>query len=83
MIIFTVVYGDDIFPNTRAANGVVVDKGYVPPYQINDQCVLDEYWWVDVYDEKEQRTGRIYLNQSIWAKTHVGNNWTHGLEEYD
>lgn len=82
-MIILVIAGGNGLPYCYKSDGIVVGKGYEPPQEIGDQNVLSEHWWVDVYCEQEQYVGRVYLNRRIWAKTHVGDEWWHGLNGYE
>lgn len=83
IIIACVVCGDEFPIPHRSTDGVVVGKGYAPGRRVSEEYIFCGLWWIDVYDDSEGRVGRIYLHRHLWAGIHVGDEWSHGLEEYD
>lgn len=83
LIVLIVSSGDDFLYYTNRTNYIVVDKGYDPEFNIDGLYSVEPSWWIDVYDIKENKKGRVYLKRDKWSKTHVGNTWYHGFDGYD
>ena len=82
-IVCIVLFADNVSPASLIAYGEVIGKGFDPERQINDAWIYDKQWWIRIYDYETQTVSQIYLPRSVWAKTHVGQPWTHGTENYD
>ena len=82
-IFLSIIYNDNIVPPTLNTDGIVIKKGFESQRKINDLFIYEGQWWIDVYSEEDKRIGRIYLPRSVWAHTHVGDGWEHGLDDYD